>query len=123
MKIKKMHGQGNHLILDGYSEADLDSVGFIKKFLLDLTKKIEMTAISEPIVLEHDAKDENESGTTGIIILAESNITIHTYPKKKWFCLDIYSCNEFEIDDAIEYLTDKLKITDYKKQLLKRGEY
>ena len=123
MEVKKLHGNGNHLILDGISDGDLGNVEFIKKFLINLTKKIKMNAISEPLVFYYGAENKEESGITGVIILAESNITIHTYPSKKWFCLDIFSCNEFEIDKTITYLTNKLNITKYKKQILKRGNY
>ena len=121
MKIKKLHGKGNHLIFDGFSGRDIGNVGFIKDFLNELTKKIKMTAISKPLVLNHKAKNKNESGVTGVIILAESNITIHTYPEKKWFCLDIFSCNEFEINQIIKYLIKELDIIKYKLKILKRG--
>jgi len=120
MKVQKLHNQGNHLLLDGYSEADLGSLDFIKEFLIETTKEIEMTAISEPLVLDHKADEKAESGITGTIILAESNITVHTYPAKKWFCLDIFSCKEFDIDKTLEYLIKKLKINKYKKRFILR---
>ena len=123
MEINKLHGQGNHLILDGFSEETLGNYEFIKIFLLDLVEKIKMNAISKPLVINHKAKEESESGITGIIILAESNITIHTYPYKGWFCLDIYSCKEFDVKQTIKYLIKELKITKYKSRLLKRGFY
>lgn len=123
MKIEKIHNKGNHLILDGYSELCLDDTDFIEKFLIELTKKIGMIAISKPLVLYHEASDENESGVTGTIILAESNITIHTYPFKNFFCLDVFSCNEFNIEKTISYLRNVLKLKDFKKQLIKRGLY
>ncbi len=121
MKIKKIHNKGNHLILDGFSDANLEQTKFIKNFLIESTKKIKMKAISKPIVLYHKAKEPKESGVTGTIILAESNITIHTYPEKKWFALDIFSCKEFDINKTMRYLIKKLKISKYKKMILKRG--
>ena len=123
MKIKKLHGQGNHFILDGSSKAKLDDVNLIRKIILDLTKKIQMTPISEPLVIYHEAKNKNESGVTGTILLAESNITIHTYPAKSWFCLDIYSCKEFPITEVTNFLKKELKIKAFKSQILKRGFY
>lgn len=121
MKVKQIHGHGNHLIFDGFSEGDIGNVDFIKEFLVNLAEKIKMNAISKPFVLSHDAEDEFESGVTGTIILAESNITIHTYPKKKWLCLDIYSCKEFDIRKTINYLIKKLSIIKYKRKVLRRG--
>lgn len=91
----------------------------------DLTKKIKMTPISKPLVIKYTAKekDKSQNGITGTIILAESNITIHTYPEFQFFCLDIFSCNEFPIDKTINYLIAKLQVKEYKKRLLKRGFY
>ena len=102
MKINKLHGQGNHLIIDGTSNAKLNDKEFIRNFLIKTTKKIKMKAISKPLVVKYNSKKEPEAGITGTIILAESNITIHTYPLKKWFALDIYSCNEFPIENVIK---------------------
>ena len=39
MKIKKFHGQGNHLIIDGHSSEKLDDVNQIKKLLIKLTNR------------------------------------------------------------------------------------
>ena len=110
-------------MIDGFSSGKLNDLKFIEKFLLELSKEIKMNVISEPLVINHVANEELESGITGTIILAESNITIHTYPKKKWFALDIYSCKEFEIDSTLNYLINKLKITKFKKNFFKRGFY
>lgn len=125
--IKILHGNGNHLILDGFVKDNsvLTNLEFVTKFIQDLTIKVGMTPISDPLVIDYKAKsqDRTQNGITGTIILAESNITIHTYPKQKFFCLDIFSCNEFEIDETIKYLEDSLQITSFKKKLLKRGFY
>lgn len=120
MKISKLHGLGNHLVFDGYSEADLDSVKFVKSFIEKTVKEIGMRPISDTLVLYHEAEDPMESGVTGTIILAESNITIHTYPKKEWFCLDIFSCNEFDVYKTLNYVKKELKVKRFDYKLLVR---
>jgi len=121
MNITQLHNKGNHLIIDGISTAKIESKEFISKFLTRTTKQIKMKAISKPFVLHHKAKVKSESGITGVIILAESNITIHTYPEKKQIYLDLFSCNEFPIEKTIKYIVKELKITKYKKKILKRS--
>jgi len=123
MNISVLHGKGNHLIVDGCSEANLASQKFIKKFLLELVSNVKMKPISKPFVIYYNADKKSESGVTGIIILAESNITIHTYPDKNWFCLDIFSCKEFEIKKTVNYIVDRLKVVNYKKKVIRRGFY
>ena len=123
MRVKIIHGLGNHLILDGFAEGDLDSEEFVKSLLVDCVYEVGMKVISKPLVLNYDAEDESESGVTGVIVLAESNITIHTYPKKKYFCFDLFSCNEFDIDHVINFLNKKLGLSKCEIKLLKRGLY
>jgi len=123
--IKKLHNKGNHLIIDGISNAKLDNKKFIKNFITELTKKINMTPISKPLIKKYKAnsKDKTQNGITATIILTESNITIHTYPTQKFFCLDIFSCKELPIKKITNYLIKKLQITKQKTKLLKRGFY
>ena len=125
--IKKLHGKGNHLIVDGYCKSKniLEKRKEIETFLKKLTKEVKMKSISKPLVLKYNPKseDKTQNGITGTIILAESNITIHTYPYYNFFCLDIFSCKEFPIQKTMEYLTKKLKMIKYNKRILKRGFY
>jgi len=123
MKVNILHNKGNHLIVDGFSSGNLSDVEEIKKLIVGIKDEIGMTAISDPLVLYHEADDSRESGVTGTIILAESNITIHTYPAKNWFALDIYSCNEFDIDSALSFIKDKLDVGECEVKILKRGFY
>tara|TARA_Y100000310_G_scaffold328883_1_gene397740 strand:+ start:306 stop:689 length:384 start_codon:yes stop_codon:yes gene_type:complete len=123
MKVKKIHGHGNHLIFDGFSELELNDIEFVKRFLEKTVKKVKMKSISKPLVLEYKAKEKLEGGITGMIILAESNMTLHTYPGKKAFFLDIFSCKEFDIENTMKFLIKELKVVKYKYKFLKRGFY
>jgi S-adenosylmethionine/arginine decarboxylase-like enzyme len=52
------------------------------------------------------------SGYTGVGILSESHITIHTYPEEKKLALDLYSCKT--IDEKLNITFIKNFITDIK---------
>ena len=125
--IGKIHGKGNHFILDGYSKdkSILESASFVKNFLRNLVLELDMKSISKPLVVDYKSKekDNSQDGITGTILLADSNITIHTYPSYAFFCLDIFSCKEFYIKKIVNYLVKELKIIKYNKKLLKRGFY
>ena len=125
MQVQKKHGKGNHLIADCFNcdSFVLESKKEISRILEELPLVIGMRKISSPLVLYHRAKRKSESGVTGIIILAESNITIHTYPKKNFVSVDIYSCKEFDIGAAMQYLKEKFKFKKLKKHVIKRGFY
>jgi len=125
MEVQKKHGKGNHLVTDCFDcEAKiLGDKDEISRILVELTEIIRMRAISKPLVIYHKARQKSESGVTGTIFLAESNITIHTYPAKNFVSVDIYSCKEFDIDSAIGYMEKKFKFKKLKKHIIKRGFY
>ena len=80
-----------------------------------------MRAISKQLVISYKAKskENSQNGITGTIILAESNITIHTYPKFNFFCLDIFSCNSLAVSTQVPILPEKRlkKVLPLKKKL------
>jgi len=120
MKIKIKHGKGNHLIVDAFNcKANLNSKQLVKSFLNELPNLIKMKKISKPLVLDYKAG--SESGVTGIVVIAESHIAIHTYPQKNYFCADIFSCKEFNFSKAIKYIKDKFKTRVIKYKLMRRG--
>ncbi len=113
-----MIGFGPHLMVDGY-QANYDvlaSVEAITNFLEELPKEIEMTKIMPPYVFKYDGGDKPEDwGISGFVIIAESHISIHTFPEKEYFSLDIFSCKDFDIERAIKIIkeyfnTDNLEI-------------
>ncbi|MES0490348.1 MAG: adenosylmethionine decarboxylase [Leptospirales bacterium] len=56
------------------------------------------------------------SGVTGVILLAESHVAIHTWPEKNYLTLDIYVCNVSQTN------TEKAKqLYDYFYELFQPG--
>ena len=113
-----MIGFGPHLMVDGYQAnyEVLSSVEAITNFLDELPKEIGMTKIMPPYVFKYDGGDKPEDwGVSGFVIIAESHISIHTFPEKEYFSLDIFSCKDFDMDKAVKIIkeyfnTDNLEI-------------
>ncbi len=121
MKVNQTHNKGNHLLIDIYDcKRNLDSVKEIEEFISVAIKKIKMTAITSPRIIKYNSKDKEESGITGFVILAESHISIHTYPLKNFASIDIYSCNEFEFEVLIKYIQEFFGTDKIKYKLIKR---
>lgn len=96
---------GPHLMLDirGCDREKLASLEFCQKFLNDIPDKIGMTKILGPIALTYVCPtDPSENGVTGVTIIAESHITIHTYPEKDKAFIDIFSCKHFDYQRVTE---------------------
>ena len=126
MKVKKIHGNGNHLIIDGagISQKVLDDKRFIRNILTELPKIVGMHTLTRAKVIRAIPKEYDTGGITGFIILSESNISIHTYPEEGKFYLDLFSCREFDVDKAVDYVKNKFSLNgSFRKILLKRGDY
>jgi len=100
----QIHGYGPHLMLD-LNECDpaiLDNLEACFKILNDLPAQIGMTKITQPYVFRYDGHFPAEAGITGVVIIAESHISLHTYPEKKYIFVDLFSCKPFDTETAKE---------------------
>lgn len=64
----------------------------------------------------HDlAERENESyGYSTIVMVAESHLTLHTFPESRFFTFDCYSCKGFDADVVLEILRETFGIVQEK---------
>jgi len=122
MKVKKLHGMGNYLAIDGLNcdKNKLRDENLISSVLSSLPLEIGLRKMTEPKVLYHKAKDRSESGVTGFVLLCESHISIHTYPEKRFMVLDIFSVKEFDINKMVNHVKQLFGIKEVKINLLKR---
>lgn len=91
---------GLHLMLDAYEgdKEKLNDMARVFRFLRDLPPRIGMHILMPPVVLEASDMGTgfDTGGYTGVVIIAESHISIHTFPGKGFFTMDVYSCSNFE---------------------------
>ncbi|MBN1386727.1 adenosylmethionine decarboxylase [Candidatus Woesearchaeota archaeon] len=117
-------GYGPHLTIDGYN-ADKKALGdylLVRDVLDNLPSVIGMTKIIPPYVIKYDGKHKPEDwGITGFVVIAESHISIHTYPDKGYIAFDIFSCRQFDADKAFDYIINAFKIKRFEKNLVQRG--
>jgi S-adenosylmethionine decarboxylase len=62
------------------------------------------------------------TGVSGVVIVAESHISIHTWPEKGYAALDVYTCGtKAEPEKAVDYILEKLKAKYAHVSEIKRG--
>jgi len=112
-----------HLVIDGYSRdrGILRDVDLIYDLLDDLPDLIGMTKIANPRVFSHTGKKIEDWGVSGIVLIAESHISIHTFVERAFVNVDVFSCKSFDTKKTLEYIKQELKLERYKHYTLERG--
>jgi deoxyhypusine synthase len=80
-----------------------------------------MTKIGGPYMFEYQAPDPAYSGVSGLVVIAESHIAIHTFPELDYFTMDIFSCKNFDHEKAIEYIRTAFDVKEMDRMLVQRG--
>ncbi len=114
---------GPHLILEAYGcpKTNLADLNMVSEVLDQYPAQLDMTKIMPPYVFTYRGTVEDDWGVSGVVLIAESHISIHTFPDKGFVTLDIFSCREFDVEAAIDYFCGIFKPESYDKQLLMRG--
>jgi S-adenosylmethionine decarboxylase len=60
-------------------------------------------------------------GLSGFVLIAESHISIHTFPEKSFVSVDIFSCKHFDSDFASSYLKKTFEMEKVECTVLDRG--
>jgi S-adenosylmethionine decarboxylase len=120
---KPEYGFGMHLMMDGYGceRQCLEDLSLIYDFLSEYPSHMNMTKIMPPYVFRYEAKKAEDWGISGFVLIAESHISIHTFPEKDYLSLDIFSCKEFDADKAVSYVTELFSAQRSEVKLLDRG--
>lgn len=116
---------GPHLTLDlGLCDVRiLNSMEACFDFLYKLPNIINMNKITQPYVFRYDGRFPEEAGITGCVIIAESHISLHTYPKKAFAFVDVFSCKDFDTDKAKDYIIDYFLSKSPIYNIIYRGKY
>ncbi|MBU2229066.1 S-adenosylmethionine decarboxylase [Patescibacteria group bacterium] len=79
----------------------------LKKFMKDLSVKLNMTIIYGPVV-KNLAENINpvHKGYECILIWAQSGTQVYTWEKNKFFTVDIYSCVKYDAKMATKFTKD-----------------
>jgi S-adenosylmethionine decarboxylase len=90
---------GKHLLMDLYGASGLTDGDFIEKTLRAAAKVCGATVLNAQ--LHHFGEN---LGVTGVVLLAESHISIHTWPENDFAAIDLFMCGNCDPEKAIEPL-------------------
>ena len=112
-----------HLIIDGFGgdTAMMWDTARLRDFLEEYPTKLGMTKITEPEVLEYHGPNPSDSGISGFVIIAESHISVHTFPDRDYVNIDVFSCKSFDHQQALADARSLFDLRQVKTWLLDRG--
>lgn len=118
-----MDGFGPHLMLDGYGcdKGKLEDLNLIYRILDELPSRIGMTRIMPPYVFKYSGAKPEDWGISGFVLIAESHISIHTFPEKSFVSVDIFSCKAFDAEFSASYLKKAFGMAKVEINVLDRG--
>jgi len=114
---------GTHLILDCWGASRLTDIDHIESALREAVDITGATLLH--IHLHHFTPN---GGVSGVAVLAESHISIHTWPERNYAALDIFMCGETQPEKAIAvfekaFQADSIKVTNLQRgTVIKNGE-
>lgn len=116
---------GEHITIDGYGGSPdlLNSKEEIRSSLSTLCEILQMHPLTEPhIVSAPDNHIKDPGGWSGFLIIAESHIAIHTFPKRRFVSADVYTCrNGVDEMAIIDFFKSKFKLEEVETHFIKRG--
>ena len=113
-----MNALGKHLLLDlkDCDEEVLNDLGFLRNALVAAATACGATVLGESF---HPFSPQ---GVSGVVIIAESHLSIHTWPEYGYAAIDIFTCGtSVEPEKAAEFLIEKLGAKGHSLTEIKRG--
>ena len=112
-----------HLVIEGRGGDwhKLQDLPALYELLDTLPGKINMTKIMPPIVTRYVGVSPEDWGISGFVMIAESHISVHTFPEKHEVSIDVFSCKEFDPAHACDLLSEAFGLTEIETCVLRRG--
>jgi S-adenosylmethionine decarboxylase len=90
---------GSHLIVDLWGAHRIDDLGYIEETLRECVRAAGATLLH--IHLHHFTPN---NGVSGVAVLAESHISVHTWPESGFAAFDVFMCGDADPHKAVDVL-------------------
>ena len=115
---QKLSHQSKHLLLELY-RCDFEKINdesFLRCTLSRAAKLANATVLN---LISNKFKPQ---GVTAIALLAESHISIHTWPESNYSAVDIFTCGQNMLPElASQYLIEALKAKEHFLRVIERN--
>ena len=94
----------------------LNDADFVARIIKEAAVKCGATVVET--VIHHFSPH----GVSGVVVIAESHLTIHTWPEYRYAAVDLFTCGEsVNPEIAFDYLEKYLQAENYTAMEIRRG--
>ena len=108
---------GNHLIIDLFGAKHLDDIDHVKHTLENCVDKAGASLLH--IHLHHFTPN---GGVSGVAVLSESHISIHSWPEADYAALDVFMCGDARPELCVDVLREAFEAREVVVKTHQRGE-
>lgn len=115
---KQLPFLGKQLVLELY-ECPLeiiDNQHIVEQALLATAAAIQATVVD---IVFHKFSPQ---GVSGVVVIMESHIAIHTWPEHGYAAVDIFTCGDMDLSPGVEVIRTLLQAGRVEEQLIFRGK-
>jgi S-adenosylmethionine decarboxylase len=107
---------GYHSIIELRTKLRLFDEELVKSLMRKIVGECGLTEVAN---IFH--KFGGEGGVTGVVLLAESHLSIHTWPEFDYAALDLFLCGEPNVDEMVLRILEIFEATDSTFKIFPRG--
>ena len=108
---------GIHVLVDFWGASRTDDVDFVAQTLRDAAE-----ACNATVLHVHVHEFPSSGGVSGVAVLAESHITVHSWPEIDYAAFDVFMCGDAQPWKAVDVLKAAFATADVRVKELRRGE-
>jgi S-adenosylmethionine decarboxylase len=116
--IQNPRPDGYHLMLEffGCEAEKINSRKFLHQVVKTAVKQLGLTNLGSRF------HQFDPQGVTGFTLLAQSHISLHTWPEYGYLVLDIFTCGDQEQADRLaDYFMKRLRPSRINRQVMRKG--
>ena len=93
-----MYALGTHLLIElkDCNPEILKNLEKVRSVLVSAAKKAKAT------IIDFSFREFQPFGISGIVVIAESHLTIHTWPEYRYAAVDIFTCGDHRRESGIK---------------------
>lgn len=113
-----MQALGKHLLVElhGCDPDALKSIDLIREAMVTAAK------IANATIIGVSFHEFSPFGISGVVVIAESHLSIHTWPEYRYAAVDIFTCgDQLKPEVAVDYITLQLKSKNVSVVEVRRG--